>query len=271
MEVSEMIRPLFTRNLRHHLVLLIVLLAWLALVELLIVWIVGHIERGPGVRQLFEQVLPLGMQQVLGSQLGMLSFTALAGFGFQHPLALAGAIAFVIAVATVPAGERESGFLDLVMARPVPRVSYFFAVLLLLLLGAFAMPLAPLLGLRAGLGLLQSTVEIEWSRYAPGALGLACILLTISGYTMLLASFARRRGTAAAQATALTLIFFWIDLLSPIWEPIRAIDWISPFHYFKPVRSAITGDAPWDHYLLLLGISLITTALALLIFRRRDF
>ena len=265
-----MIRPLFERNLRHHLWLLIVLLGWLALVELLIVWIVGHIESGPGIRQLFEQVLPLSMQQVLGSQLGMLSFTALAGFGFQHPLALAGAIAFVIVVATLPAGERESGFLDLVMARPLQRSSYFLAVLLLLALGALLMPLAPFLGLGAGLGLLQVPVEIEWSRYAPSAFGLACILLAIAGYTLLLASFARRRGTAAAQATGLTLLFYWIDLLSPIWEPIRAIDWISPFHYFKPVRWAIAGEVPFGHYAVLLAIAVVTSALALFIFRRRD-
>jgi ABC-2 type transport system permease protein len=265
-----MIRPLLLRNLRHHLGLLIALLLGMALVELVIVWIAGHIETGPGIQELMEQVLPLGMRQLFGSQIGVISFTALVGFGFQHPIALAGAVSFVIAVGTIPAGERESGYLDLVMARPLTRSSYFFGLLLLLLLGAALLPLAPLCGLAAGLGLLSNPAEVDWFRYAPSAFGLFCLLLSISGYTLLLASCARRRGTAAAQATGLTLIFYWIDMLSQLWEPFGSIDWISPFHYFKPVRSAITGDAPIDHYLLLLGLFLLTSALALFIFRRRD-
>jgi ABC-2 type transport system permease protein len=265
-----MIRPLLARNLRHHLVLLLVLLFWMALLELVIVWIAGQIESGPGIRELFEQVLPLGMRQLFNSQAGMLTFTALAGFGFQHPLALAGAIAFVIVVCTVPAGEIESGFLDLLLARPVPRTSYFFALLLLLLAGALLLPIAPLCGLMLGLGLPSSAAEVGWSRYLPSAIGLFCLLLSIGGYTLMLTSLARRRGSAAAQATGLTLLFFWIDLLAQIWEPLRSIDWISPFHYFKPMRSVITSHAPLDHYAVLLGIFAVTSLLALFFFRRRD-
>jgi ABC-2 type transport system permease protein len=265
-----MIRPLLARNIRHHRILMIALLIMMALLELLIVWIAGHIENGPGIRELLEQVLPLGMRQLFGSQIGLLSFTGLAGFGFQHPLALAGAIAFVILVATIPAGEQESGFLDLVMARPVPRSSYFLAVLASLLLGAFLFPLAPLCGLSVGLGILSNPVEVEWSRYLPSAMGLCCLLLSISGYTLLLTSFARRRGTAAAQATGLTLLFYWIDLLSLVWKPMASIAWISPFHYFKPMQSVIANAAPFDQYAVLLGIFAVTSTLAYLLFRRRD-
>jgi len=265
-----MIRPLFARNLRHHRLLLLALLFMMALLEMLIVWIAGHIESGPGIRELLEQLLPLSMRQLFGSQIELISFTALAGFGFQHPFALAGAIAFIIVVATIPAGEQESGFLDLLMARPVPRSSYFLAVLALLLLGAFILPLAPLFGLAVGLGLLSNTVEIAWFRYLPSAFSLYCLLLSVAGYTLLLTSFARRRGTAAAQATGLTLLFFWIDLLSQIWAPMASIAWISPFHYFKPVHAAIANAAPFDHYGVLLGIFAVTSTLAYLLFRRRD-
>jgi ABC-2 type transport system permease protein len=265
-----MIRPLLARNIRHHRVLLIALLFMMALLELIIVWIAGHIESGPGIRELFEQVLPLGMRQLFGSQIGLISFAALAGFGFQHPIALAGAIAFIIAVATIPAGEQESGYLDLLMARPVPRSSYFLAVLALLLLGACILPIAPLLGLTVGLGVLGETVEITWYRYLPAAFGLCCLLLSVAGYTLLLNSLARRRGTAAAQATGLTLFFFWIDLLSQLWKPMASIAWLSPFHYFKPVQSVIANAAPFDQYAVLLGIFAVTSTLAYLLFRRRD-
>jgi ABC-2 type transport system permease protein len=265
-----MIRPLMARNIRHHLTVFIAALAGMALIEVVIVLIAGHIESGPGIRELLEQVLPLAMRQLLGSQLGLLSFAAVAGFGFQHPFAMAVAIAIVITAATIPAGERESGFIDLVMARPVPRAKYFSAVVASLVLGALIMPLAPLCGLMAGLGLVEAPGEIEWVRYAPAATGLACLLLAIGGYTLLMTACAQRRGTAVAQATGLTLVLFWIDLTSEMWRPLQSIRWISPFHYFKPVKWAIEGSTPVGHYLVLLAVFVVTACASYLLFQRRD-
>jgi ABC-2 type transport system permease protein len=265
-----MIRPLLTRHIRQHLKVFVAALAGMALVEVVIVWIAGHIESGPGIQQLLEQVLPLAMRQLLGSQIGLLSFSAVVGFGFQHPLAMAVAIAIVITITTIPAGERESGFIDLVMARPVPRSMYFAAVAVLLVLVALLLPVAPLCGLIAGLALVDSPEEIEWVRYAPATAGLACLLLAIGGYTLLLTAGARRRGTAVAQATGLTVVFFWIDLTSQMWRPLQSIRWLSPFHYFKPVQSAIDGSAPVDHFLVLLAVFVVTAAAAAVLFRRRD-
>jgi hypothetical protein len=156
------------------------------------------------------------------------------------------------------------------MARPLRRGSYFLAILWLLLLGALLIPLAPLCGLMAGLGLLRNPDEIEWFRYTPCAFSLTCLLLAISGYTLLLSSFAQRRGSAAAQAGGLTLLFYWIDLLSKIWKPMESIQWLSPFHYFKPVRSALVSGVPSADYAVLLTIFASTSVLALLLFRRRD-
>jgi ABC-type transport system involved in multi-copper enzyme maturation permease subunit len=245
-------------------------MAGMALIEVVIVWIAGHIESGPGIQELLEQVLPLPMRQLIGSQLGLLSFAAVVGFGFQHPFAMAIAIAIVITVATIPAGERESGFIDLVMARPVPRARYFFAVALLLAMFALIMPLAPLCGLITGLALVDAPGEIEWARYVPATAGLACLLLSIGGYTLLLASCARRRGTAVAQAAGLTLVMFWIDLTAQMWRPAQVICWLSPFNYFKPVKYAIDGATPVSHYLVLLAVFVVTAAAAYLLFRRRD-
>lgn len=265
-----MIRPLVERNFRHHLVVFIAAFVGMALIEIVIVWIAGHIESGPGIKELMEQVLPLGMRQLFSSQIGLLSFAGLAGFGFQHPFAMAIAIAIVITLATIPAGERESGFIDLVMARPVPRVRYFLAVLLLVVAIAVILPLAPLLGLITGLGLVESPGEVGWVRYAPATAGLAALLLSIAGYTLLLTSCARRRGTAVAQATGLTLVLFWIDLTSELWRPLQSIRWISPFHYFKPVKWAIESSTPVDRYLVLVAVFAVTTCAAYLLFQRRD-
>ena len=262
---------LFSRNLRRHARLLAALSGGLVLLETVIVWFGSRLDAGPGLQNLLRQLVPPQFQALLESQLGLLSFAGIIGFGFQHPLVLAATIGLVIVAATIPAAECESGFLDLVMARPVPRDAYLFAVLGLLALLAALLPSAVLAGLALGLAVVPAPPGLHWTRYVPSALELAGLLLAAGGYTLLLACRCRRRGTAAALAAGITLVFFWIDLLARIWPPLDPAARLSPFHYFRPTEAAASGGAPALHAAVLLGIFLVTAAPALLLFRRRDF
>lgn len=265
-----MIRALFLRNLRHHAVLLLALWLGLALLELAVVRIGAQIETGPGIRAILEQVLPQQFRQAIVGQLDMLSFAGLVGFGFQHPLVLTAAAAFLMVVATIPAAERESGLLDLILARPVPRARYLLAVLLLLVLGSLLFPAAVVAGAALGLATVQAPEPVGLGSYGPAALSLAALLLALSGGTLFIASRARRRGVAAAQAAGLALGFFWLDLLAELWKPLSAISWISPFHYFEPMKTVVLRAAPWSELAVLLGVFAVCAALSFGQFRRQD-
>lgn len=265
-----MIRALFMRNLRHHAVLLLALWLGLVLLELAIVRIGAQIETGPGIRAILEQVLPQQLRQVIIGQVDLLSFTGLVGFGFQHPLVLTAAAAFLMVVATIPAGERETGLLDLILARPLPRARYLLAVLLLVVLGALLFPAAILAGAALGLATVQVPEQVSLGSYGPAAANLAALLLAVGGGTLLLASRARRRGVAAAQAAGLWLLFYWLDVLAGIWKPLASVSWLSPFHYFRPMESVVLRTTPWFGLAVLLGIFLAGATLSLLQFRRQD-
>ncbi len=182
-----MIRPLLARNVRHHRRLLLALCAGLILFEMLIVYIAAQIEMGPGLRMFLEQLLPPDVRETYASQFAMISLAGAVAFGFQHPFVLVGTIAFVMVAATVPAGERDSGLLDLLIARPLPRRRYLAGVLLLMVLGAVILPLALLAGAAIGLGIVDSADELPWIRYLPSAAGLTTLLLAVGGYTLALA------------------------------------------------------------------------------------
>lgn len=265
-----MIRALFLRNLRQHGVLLAALCAGLALLELAVVRIGAQIETGPGIRAILEQVLPQQFRQVLLGQVEMLSFRGLVGFGFQHPLVLTAAAAFLMVVATIPAGERETGLLDLILARPLPRARYLFAVLLLILLGSLFFPAAVFGGAALGLATVQAPEPVSLRAYGPAAASLAALLLAVGGGTLLLASRARRRGVAAAQAAGLWLSFYWLDLLAGIWKPLASVSWLSPFHYFRPMEAVVLRSTPWPGLAVLLGIFLVCATLSLFQFQRQD-
>jgi ABC-2 type transport system permease protein len=265
-----MVWTLLLRIFAHHRGLLVSLCFGLAGIEWLLVWIAATIDAGPGIRSLLEQVLPPEIRTLFSSQLGMMSVSGMVGFGFQHPMVLVAAISFIIVVCTLPAGERESGFLDLILARPVPRHRFFLSVVALFILGAVLLPLALFAGAALGLSQINVPNEIHWTRYARPAGGLMALLLAVGGYTLLFAAGAQRRGTAASRAIAVTLTLYWIDLMADLWEPAASVRWLSPFYYYDPIPAALIPYTPVSHPVVLLTVFLIGTALATYRFGKRD-
>lgn len=264
-----MTRRLFLRNLRHHRVLFAAIAAGLAGFEVLLVRVAAAFEAGPGLRILLDLVPP-SMRSVIEGQLPFLTFAGSLAFGFQHPITLAAAVAFVVTVGTIPAAEAESGFLRLVLARPVARWRYLTATLGLVVLAALLLPLALVAGAAAALPFVEAPGEIPWSRYVPAALGLSTLLLAIGGLTLLAASGSKRRGAPVAWVVGFALAAFLVEALAALWEPLRGVDRLSPFHYYDPVPAAVIPRTdPLDPIVLLVAFA-ASTALAFLRFSRRD-
>jgi ABC-2 type transport system permease protein len=261
---------LLARNLHHHARLLLSLIIGLVLFELLIIWFGAEIEAGPGMANLMEEFLPPSFQQIVASQIGRISFPGIVAFGFQHPALLAAAFAFVIAVGTLPAGERESGLLDLLLARPVPRARYLTAVVMTMVVGAILLPAALLAGVALALQLIDVEGSLPWYRYLAPAAGLMTLLLAIGGYTLAIASVSRRRGTAVARAVGLTVAFYLLDFLANLWDPIGWLKWLTPFHYYKPIQAAVFQQTPAENPIVLLALFTATTAIAFQAFHRQD-
>jgi ABC-2 type transport system permease protein len=264
------IRALLDRNLRHHARLLLSLFGGFIVLEMLICWIASSIEAGPGLASLWEQMMPSAFRRMFSAQMGMASFDGMVAFGFRHPAILTAAVAYVIVVGTLPAGERESGLLDLILARPVRRSRYLTAVVLALAIGALVLPVALLIGTVAVLPLLDVSSALPWQRYVPSAASLAALLLAIGGYSLLIAVTSRRRGPAVARAVGLTIVLFFLEFLASAWEAVSVLRWLTPFHYHQPIRAAVFREMPLVNPLTLLLLFAVCTMAAYACFRRQD-
>jgi ABC-2 type transport system permease protein len=263
-------RALFARNLRRHAVVLAALVAGLFAFEGLLVWVTAKIELGPGLRLFLQDLLPPRMKEMIASQGGAFTFPGAVAFGFQHPVALVATIAFAALAGTIPAAERESGFLDLVLAGPVPRARYLAAVIALLAAGAAVLPLAILGGAALGLSLVRVGDALPWWRYAPCAGGMAALLATLGAGALFLAAGARRRASALGPFLAIVLALFFLEHLADIWSPAAAIRWLSPFHFFKPIEAVVVPRTPPQNPAVLGGAAVALLALAAWRFRRQD-
>jgi ABC-2 type transport system permease protein len=264
------IRALVARNLRHHARLLVSLLVGFALLELLLCAIAAQIDAGPGLENLIEQFMPPMFRTLFGAQIGIASFDGMLAFGFQHPAILTAAVAFVIVVGTLSAGERESGLLDLLLARPVPRRAYFAAQLLTLVVGVLVLPIGLLIGLVLGLEAVAVEGALPWRRFLPAAASAAALLLSIGGYTLLIGAASQRRGPAVARAAGLTLALYFLDFLAALWAPLAPVAWLSPFHYHEPMRAAVLQQATGGRLAVLFGLFVAGSVAAWQVFRRRD-
>jgi ABC-type transport system involved in multi-copper enzyme maturation permease subunit len=264
-----MIRPLLGRTFRHHARLLAFLALSLVMFQWVIVWVAARIETGPGFQQLFRSLLPPQVAESVFGQLGFASFGGAISFGFQHPFNLVAAIALMMVVATIPAAERETGFLDLLLARPLTRPMYLTATVAVLTGVCLLVPASLLVGTAAGLAMVDAPEAIHWSRYIPSAGGLALLLFCIGGYTLLLSTAAKRRGAATTRAVGLTLVFYWLDFMGAYWGRLEIPRRLSPFHYFDPADAARNGLDP-THGAILALAGCLFVAVAFWNFQRQD-
>jgi ABC-2 type transport system permease protein len=254
------------RQLRHHAPLLVAALAGAFGFELLMVWVSSSMVMGTELQELMSAVLPPAMVNLVMNQYGLASFPAAVAFGFKHPFVIAAGVAVVITMASVPAGERETGFLDLILARPVTRGTYMGAHIALLLVPAIAFPIVLFVAANVGIA-ISGRSDAAGTDYVLSAAAFAPLLLFIGAYTLLFAAGAQRRGTAVARAVALTMAFYVYEVIASMWERLHGWEWLTIFDAYRPV-GLVTGDATTTAPLVLLGAAGVLLGCAALRFAR---
>lgn len=201
----------------------------------------------------------------------LFSLSGSIALGFVHPIsvALLAVIAVGVPVGAV-AGERQRGTLEVLLARPLSRRSYFVTIFV-----AGALLLAALLAF-ALLGNLVSAAAVG----VIDELRLANVpLVWFNGWLLFVAFMAV--GFAAsvsfdrlAPALGLTLAFmlamYMIDVIASLWPDVSDIAPLSLFHYVEAKPILDTGQIDPFNVALLLGVSAIAVAYGLAVFPRRD-
>ncbi len=218
-------------------------------------------------------LIPDFLRQIFGpSLLTLMSFRGIACLGFFHVAIVTFLVGLIIALATEPAHEAETRFLDLVLSHPIARgwvitrSILLMASCILLLLGAM------MLGTWAGLHWLVDADMARQTFAVVPRLGtnLGLLLLCWGGIALWLASIAYRRSVAASVTAMLALTCYMIDVISQIWRPLKPLARFSPFHYYSSLN-LITGSPGYTHDLLVLScIGVTGFLLSYLCFHYRD-
>jgi ABC-2 type transport system permease protein len=266
-----MLSALIGRSIGRARALLIALSGVLVLFQVFLVIAAAYFEESRAFSQI-AAFLPMAVQQMVGAAV-FVSFKGFASFGYFHPIVIITFVGSAIYLASEPAGDVETGMVDVILARPVRRALVITRSLAAMMIGTVAM---------AALMFIASRAAIAAFAPAGAALPPAAALLRLDAnliavawvfgsLALAISAVARRRAAAAGSAGVVALILYLLNFLSGVWPKAQAYGPLSPFHYYDAVPIMMGQTARWmPHLLTLLAMSAALCAVAYFSFSRRD-
>lgn len=263
---------LLRRSLAQSSRVLIGVTALLVGFQLLIVVQASSFQQSQSFGRITE-LMPGFLQRGLGQMALLLaSFPGMVTAGYFHPVIVVMLAQLAIYLASEPAYEVETGLVDVVLARAVPR-RHLVTRSLLLMLGAIALAV---LAMGAGTWIgLRLFADPAWDWPAAATLvsllaHLAAVASCLGALGLAVAAGAKRRNVAFGLVGFGAVGLYLVSFLALSWAPARLVAWLSPFHYY-PALSILAGEAPrFTNLLVLGGATVVLAGVAYWRFERRD-
>ncbi len=263
---------LLANSLKRVRFLVLTMGALLAGFQILLTLVAASIQRTRGFDDL-SAIVPDFMRQLMGPSLvALMSFAGIVSVGYFHLAVMGSLVGLMIALASEPASEIETGFMDLILSRPLARIWVIgrsVAILIICTIFVLAMmSIGTWVGLRwlAPEGVEGPSPQLIRSLI----INLGVLMLCWGGVTLAISSISRRRSVAGAVAGLLALTTFLLDYVARTWEPAQALGWLSPFKYYSPLDLVMGLPLPAKNLWILGGITVSSVALAFWLFSRRD-
>jgi ABC-2 type transport system permease protein len=260
-------RALFVHTIRSNfvrlLIIAIAMAAWGALLPLI------YAQFG----KQFKDMVASGLIPEQFTNFGGGNLFTLPGsiaIGFIHPIALILTSVFAVGFTTAAiAGERQRGTLEVLLARPLPRLVVYFTLLVCVLI-FIAVVMAAFLG-GAYLSAAANGVVAEIDAPRLGLVWLNGVLLfgAIASIGMAASVSFDRLSPALGITLAVVLVSYFLEILGSLWPDAKGLQPYSLFHYLDP-QAVLGGESVAFDFALLGGVTLAGIAAAIIIFPRRD-
>jgi hypothetical protein len=241
----------------------------LAAFQLALIAAAVSLQEAGGFERLADAV-PAFVRNGLGPAL--LSFSGMTSLAYFEPLVILLIVLFAIAVATEPAGDVESGLVDLILARPLPR--HWLITRSLLLMTGVVVGLVSFIGLSMWTGLWFLAPEgVAWPspwKVLELMAHLGAIAWSFGCIGLAAAATVARRSSALGIVSLSAVGLFMLHVLVEFSDTFKPIWWVTPFQFFQGPAILYGTARPALDLSVLLGIGIVAAATAYWQFSRRD-
>lgn len=192
-------------------------------------------------------------------------FIGIEAFSYMG-IVLGAYIAFL--TASFIAGEVEQKTSDLLLSLPVSRVNVVISRFFALIPPVALITLAMLGAIYAGAWYINEEIQIEW--FAIAMLFMGVFTLAVGAASLFLSALMSDGKRAALISIGVLLAMYLIENIGAM---VTSIDWarrLTLFHYLKLNSIAVTHTVNWNNMAVLLAVTVVFLALAVIAFRRRD-
>jgi ABC-2 type transport system permease protein len=240
--------------------------------QLILIVVARSIQKSGGFEEL-STLLPSWVREMLGPSLAsFMSFAGIVSLGYFHLSVIGSLVALSIAVSTMPASEIETGFMDLLLSRPLARHWIVTRTIIVATLSIVFVLALMMTGTWAGLETLAPKITGRPSSklILSLATNLGLLMLSWGGVALAIGSASRRRSIAGGIAGLLALATFLLDYVGLLWKPAESAAWLSPFRYYRPFDLVMGNPLPVKNLVVLASIAVAGFVVAYVLFSRRD-
>jgi ABC-2 type transport system permease protein len=190
--------------------------------------------------------------------------------GLQHPIAIAMIGIFAVgASSTAIAGERARGTLEILLARPLSRLSLYWSILVALLVAALLVLVAILGGMVTGAGLVGLSEDLDLGRMPLVLLNGFGLWAAFTTFGLAASVTFDRPGPAIGITLAFLLVNYFLEILGSLWTDVAWSQEYSLLHHFNP-GEILSGDLDPIDLVIVYVAALVPIIYAILVFPRRD-
>lgn len=164
--------------------------------------------------------------------------------------------------------EVERGTLDVVLSQPVERTTFLLSKLAGFLTLALAATGSSTIAVL--LGALTIGEDANVTNVVAVHVVSFLLVAAIAGYSTLASCISLDPGRSLAVAGVLTAVSYFANVLGSAVEAVGFLKYVSLFYYYDSLQVLAEGAVNWAGIAVYVGVFAVTTAAAILVFRRKD-
>ena len=164
--------------------------------------------------------------------------------------------------------EVERGTLDVVLSQPVERTTFLLSKLAGFLTLALAATSSSTIAVL--LGALTIGEDANVTNVVAVHVVSFLLVAAIAGYSTLASCISLDPGRSLAVAGILTAVSYFANVLGSAVEAVGFLKYLSLFYYYDSLQVLAEGAVNWAGIAVYVGLFAVTTAAAILVFRRKD-